>query len=209
MPFPIQNPNYVTLGLSRFTSRFSGTAAPNVQALAMAWLTEFQGIENAAFGVIYGRLLKYAVGETLDELGDLVGQLRGGLPDNQYRIAIGLKILANASSGTPEDLLEIALIAAKNFTNDNNGQVGYQEAPVMSWQLEIYNLTYPSVLWPLLNEARAIASRGNFIWSTWPNDLDDIPGSVYDAALGQLGPGSVYNAALGGLTVTCVQLLTQ
>lgn len=207
MPFPVQNTSYVTLGLSRFTSRFTATATPNVQALATSWLTEFQGIENAAFGVIYGRLLPYAQGSVLDELGDIVGQTRGSLPDNQYHIAIGLKILANASSGTPEDILGIANIAAKNFTSDNNGIVLYREAPIMSWEVSIFNLLYPSVLGPLLNEARAIASRGVFVWSTWPSDMDDIPGSIYDAALGQLGPGSVYNAALGGLTVTCTELL--
>jgi hypothetical protein len=175
--------------------------------LAAVYLQEFQNVENAAFGVIYGRFLKYAVGSVLDELGDLVGQVRESLSDNEYRVAIGLKILANASSGTPEDILAIAAIAAQNFTADNNGKVGYQEAPIMSWQVEIYNLLYPAVLEPLLNEARAIASRGNFIWSTWPDDLDDIPTSVYDPALGQLGPGSIYNSSLGGLTVTCTALI--
>jgi hypothetical protein len=206
MPFPTQNSSYVTLGQSRFTSRFTQASAPNLWALAAVYLQEFQNVENAAFGVIYGRLLPYAVGVTLDELGDLVGQLREGLSDIQYRIAIGLKILANASSGTPEDELAIARIASEDFTADSNGLVTYREAPIMSWELGIYNLLYPFVLWPLFNEARAIASRGVFVWSTWPSDLDDIPGSVYDSALGQLGPGSVYNSALGGLTVTCTQL---
>ncbi len=58
----------------------------------------------------HGRYIEEAVGERLDVLGQLVGQPRLSMNDDDYRAWIQVAIRLNLSSGTPEDVLGILKI---------------------------------------------------------------------------------------------------
>lgn len=82
---------------------------PNVEAFIEAWAQQSQEIETAAFGLLTGTTLATAVGVQLDGLGELVGVEREGRSDPDYRLRISAQILFNNSSGTIEDLLQLAV----------------------------------------------------------------------------------------------------
>ncbi len=52
--------------------------------------------------------LSEAVGVRLDFLGALVGELRDGRGDEDFRAAVGAKVLVNLSNGRLEDMLAVA-----------------------------------------------------------------------------------------------------
>jgi hypothetical protein len=71
-----------------------------------------QGIEDVLHTLIEGRYLANAFGETLNQIGSLVGQPRplqglAATDDNAYRVLIYGRIAANISHGTIPDLLNL------------------------------------------------------------------------------------------------------
>lgn len=197
MAYPTKNTNVVGLGLSRLISRYQGL--PNITALLTSYLTEVQAAEDAAWDVFTLANISSAVGNALDLIGKIVGQAREGLSDTQYRVAIGLRILANRSNGRVPDLLKIASTLASQFSADNNGIVDYEEAPPLKFTVGLWNQTSPNVAASLLSEARAKSSGGVMIFTTWPDGADFSWSSTHDTAAGELGWGSVYSASTGGL----------
>lgn len=84
-------------------------AAPKLNAFLSALLSQVQKAEDAIYGVMFSRLIGFAVGVQLDAIGRLVGEARlGRLDDDVYRKAIRLRIYVNGSRGRPEDLIYIA-----------------------------------------------------------------------------------------------------
>lgn len=202
MAYPTKNTQVVALGLSRLISRYrdgSGNPLPNIGNLLTIYLNEIQLAENMMWDVFTLRNLATGVGDQLDHIGNIVGQAREGLDDVGYRIAIGLRILANRSGGRATDIVKIAFELASLFTADTNGLVEYFEAPIMSFSVGVWNQTHPDIAAELLTEARAKSSRGVMIYSTWPFSQSFTWGSVYSAGTGFGGWGSVYSPSTGGL----------
>lgn len=81
----------------------------NIEAFIEAWAQQSQDLETAAFGLLTGTTLATAEGEQLDGLGTIVGVEREGRSDADYRLRIGAQILFNNSSGTIEELLQLAV----------------------------------------------------------------------------------------------------
>ncbi len=97
-------PNHGTLMVERMPQQFN---KPRINALIGALGFGIQCFEEAAFGVIFSTRFDIAVGDALDQWGKLVGERRGGLDDEDYRVFIDARILANRSQGSPDELTEV------------------------------------------------------------------------------------------------------
>lgn len=83
---------------------------PVIAALCSAMGEGVQTLEDLIFGLMLGSRLDAAGGALLDIWGDLVGEVRGDLSDNDYRRFVAGRVLANRSTGTPDHLIQIAQI---------------------------------------------------------------------------------------------------
>ena len=81
--------------------------SPRLVAFLEALATGAQYLEEAAFGVWVSTRLTTASGDALDQWGALVGEVRGGLTEDEYRRFIQARILANNSTGTTDDLVRV------------------------------------------------------------------------------------------------------
>ena len=92
-------PNHVEIGLGRMIAWLRNS--PNLMAFLRLLLEEVQELEDAMIALILERSLNTATGAQLDQYGELVGQLRGGLSDKDYRRFLKVRIRANRSCGQP------------------------------------------------------------------------------------------------------------
>lgn len=100
----IYDPNVVNEAISRLIQQYK---KPLLMALVGACATPAQDVEDAFFGILVQRWINSAAGAQLDVLGEIVGQARQGLPDDQYQLFIMARILVNKSSGGPEEIYSI------------------------------------------------------------------------------------------------------
>jgi hypothetical protein len=75
--------------------------------LVRALARSHQSVEDALVHLHGDRLLVNGAGAQLDAVGSIVGQPRNGMSDNRYIRWIKARILANRSSGTIPELLNI------------------------------------------------------------------------------------------------------
>lgn len=80
-----------------------------VEGLIAAFAAHNQRIEDQLFALASGRLLvtPTTAGQTLDNIGDLVGVGRNGLPDEDFRLLIKAKVAENNADGTLPTLLRV------------------------------------------------------------------------------------------------------
>ncbi len=69
-----------------------------------------QPIEDALTQLLTQRTLDTAVGAQLDAIGVIVGQARGGLDDDTYRLYLRARIAVHRSNGTFNDLIKVATL---------------------------------------------------------------------------------------------------
>lgn len=101
-----QTTTHVAEAKDRLVQQFKGKT--KLEALLTAYVNQIQDLEDVFFQLLEERVIDTAVGVQLDGLGDIVGEERKGKNDTSYRTWIRGRIRANRSSGTPEDMLEIA-----------------------------------------------------------------------------------------------------
>ena len=81
---------------------------PRIEALLAAIGSTLQGAEEQAADVLLGLELSGATGAALERWGELVGEPRGALTDDDtYRRFIRARLLANGCRGTVDELLAI------------------------------------------------------------------------------------------------------
>lgn len=80
---------------------------PNIAALIAVMADPIQAIEDALWALLVERTLDLGVGAQLDAIGELVGQARGGLVDDDFRRYIRARITANKSNATVDELLHV------------------------------------------------------------------------------------------------------
>lgn len=80
---------------------------PRIRAYMRALGAGAQLLEDQAFDILESTTLENATGHALDQWGDLVGEQRGPLSDNDYRPFILARMLVNRSAGTIDELIEI------------------------------------------------------------------------------------------------------
>jgi hypothetical protein len=97
--------NHSEIAIDKLLAQFK--EKPKIDALIRMQTDQIQDLENAAFGLYVGRSLQTATGATLDRWGNLLGELRSGRSDSEYRAAMFFKITRNIAQGTPSDLISI------------------------------------------------------------------------------------------------------
>lgn len=105
----IQTVDHEELGLARLIWQYRGSQ-PRLQAWLAAYLEQIQSLEDVAIQVMTDRWPLTAIGVQLDTLGKIVGQSRGTLTDDQYRLFILARILVNKSKGRAAELGDILTI---------------------------------------------------------------------------------------------------
>lgn len=141
MPTPYQTDHLEELlgeTLAQLRSR------PKYAALLAGLADQIQELEDDLFDLRNDQLLANAAGEQLDRYGRLVGELRGGLSDADYRRFIGARILSNLCEGTVDELIEILrIISAPQVTGT---VVEYQERYPAAFDLRFFRGTWLSTL---------------------------------------------------------------
>ena len=100
-----KNEGIVESGVLNLTPWF--WTKPKAVSLITAFCLQLQELENAIWDVLEDRILDNAEGSQLATLGRLVGESRLGRSDDDFRIAIRGRILANRSRGNLTDLLKL------------------------------------------------------------------------------------------------------
>jgi hypothetical protein len=103
MPYEY-NPDHVQEALDLTLGQF--WESPRMRELITAFVEQIQEVEDAIEELSTERLLDNAVGQQLDDYGELVGQPRFGLDDTRYKLLIETKIAINASNGEASLLVE-------------------------------------------------------------------------------------------------------
>jgi hypothetical protein len=100
-------------------------AGPRLQGLIDSVVDLCQEVEDVASDLYTKRTIDTATGDTLDIIGEIVGQLRGGLSDDDYRSAIRFRIQLNVSCGQPD----IVSDGLKFFTSASRARLTEKTTP--------------------------------------------------------------------------------
>ena len=95
--------DYVGIALSRLTSQFD--KSPMVRAFVQAMVSPLVSFESDANDLREKRWIDTAKGVQLDGCGAIVGVLRQGRGDEEYRSAIKFQVFVNTSNATPEEMM--------------------------------------------------------------------------------------------------------
>lgn len=98
-------PNHADLAQARLPTQY--VDKPNITALVRIFGDRAQGLENVLYDLISSGGVVSGHDSLLDQIGDVVGQLRNGLSDADYKLRLFAKIGQNVSKGTPEDVIRI------------------------------------------------------------------------------------------------------
>lgn len=102
-------PDHVERGLARLISQYK--EKPLFRAWVASYLKPIQDIEDALWEVLTERGVDNGVGVQLDVVGKIVNRSRGGLGDDDYRIALRCEIRIQRSDGTSRDVIEVTNLA--------------------------------------------------------------------------------------------------
>lgn len=82
-------------------------SSPLLQTLVEVLMGQVQDCEGVAWQLLTERTLDYATGDQLEGLGLIVGEPRNGRDDDEYRVALRVRIAVNRSNGKPEEILNV------------------------------------------------------------------------------------------------------
>ena len=97
------------------------------------------------------RFIDYATGNFLDRIGEVVGEERKGRTDEEYKIAILIRIFINTSKGTPENIIT----ALRFITKPTDCQ--YMEAYPATTLLFTDGLSVPKNIQEIIQDLAPIA----------------------------------------------------
>lgn len=179
--------------LARLLQQFRGK--PRFEGLIAAHASRMQSVEDMLWELLVCDDIDTATGAQLDDLGDLVGQLRGQLPDAHYRVFIRARVLVNLSSGTPDEL--IAIVEMIMGAMGNNAFLLREDYPATVVVVVDERWTgtgvFPTAVAAILRAARAGGVRSILEWSAnWnaetfafaPTDYDIVTQMTAAAAQG-------------------------
>lgn len=138
--------------------------AENLKTFISSFVEQGQSVEDMLIDLWESRWLDNAVGEQLDGLGDIVGQPRNNLEDNDYRVRIKVRIRINISSGLFDDIVDTFGILLNDV--DPPISVGeYFPAGLIVNVNEVVDAS-PSVLANILSEVRAAGIDTQMVYVT-------------------------------------------
>lgn len=97
--------NHVALAQGRSAERLKDK--PRWLSLVKVFAARVQDLEDALWQLFVDRTKDNATGAMLDIIGRIVGQNRNGYGDDDYRVFINARILANRSSGSIPEVLAV------------------------------------------------------------------------------------------------------
>lgn len=158
MSVPTYEPEHVIKGLALLLQQWRTSA--KVTGILATYLRQFQTLEDTVWDVINSRMIDTAVGAQLDMLGSLVGELRKGRNDLDYRAAVRLRIRVNRSQGRTVDVIDVA-------TQGSGAPAIYREFPEsLVWEIELTGSPSPVEVAKLLQQTKAAGSRGYVVYTT-------------------------------------------
>ena len=146
--------DYVIQAISRLTSQFDSSIL--LQGLVAAIVGPLDDLQGEADSIKTERWIDTAIGKQLDGCGYIVGELRQGRNDDDYRDGIKFRVFVNVSKGTPS-----ALIQGLDFLTD----------PSDAQYLEMYPAT--SILFT--NGYRIPSNIHDQMQDLSPAGLSDVP----------------------------------
>lgn len=108
--------DHITIGLSRLAGQFD--SSENLKKLLTESLRPLITVEQDFEDLKNNRWIETAVGDQLDGLGNIVGELRQGRDDETYRRALRFRVFVNVSEATPP----VIITALKFFTEPTDAQ---------------------------------------------------------------------------------------
>lgn len=78
-----------------------------LNSLTESFILESNDLEDLSENLLLQRSVDTAIGVQLDQVGLLVGEVRNGRSDEDFRQAIKLRIAINTSRGTVEDIIQV------------------------------------------------------------------------------------------------------
>jgi hypothetical protein len=115
-------PSYCDAALLRLPSQFKEST--RLRSLICAFMDQHDDLEQAGVDIETYRSIDTATGVQLDALGDFLGRARNGYDDAQYRLFLRAQVMANASFGHPDSLIEILQLLDNGFAP---GSITYTE----------------------------------------------------------------------------------
>ncbi len=192
----IEPQDHVTTGDSQLLWQYSDK--PRLRALLSASLSQSQSLEDLAFAVLVGRSVYTAVGVQLDVLGKIVGQDRGEMGDDPYRLFVVARILVNRSNARiPElvDLLELLDVPTIKIMEYYPGEL----------HISVAGTEYGELIGELISQA---STGGMALRWTWSNEDADntftlsntlgVDETDPNRGLGDLGGASTTGGRLSG-----------
>ena len=132
---------------------FQFSESPKLKALLEVALNQLRQAESAFEEI---RELK-----SLDVLGKIVGQERGGMNDDDYALWIKARVLLNRSRGTPEDLIEILRVLLD--PGSVAGMTEIREHPEAAFTVLLQKVIHhdPAKIWEIIREAAPLGVKAH------------------------------------------------
>lgn len=185
-------------GLARLLSQFG--SSPLLRALICSLADPADLLAQALTDVQTYRSLDTAIGVQLDALGDLIGLLRNGDVDADYRRFLRAKVAANASHGHADELIEILELLDNGFAPSEITLTEHFPATVILHALvpEVGGLTLGARFVEILRQAKANAVRlilefeeDGVVLFTFDEDVGaGLPAPPADSGWDTIGDGS-------------------
>lgn len=158
------------LHAARVTERFKGKT--KFLALLDAFAKQAQEVEDAYQQLYTLRNIALGTGDTLDQIGDVIGQPRNGLSDNDYKPYLYARVATNNSQGLVDDLIRIVRAIAA----DSDATIEVEQFAVATVVVRLLDpgTSYPASLFAaaisFLREAVAAGVRIIFEGAPYSDD---------------------------------------
>lgn len=158
----------VEVGLKRLLEQFRDS--PNITKILTVYLSAIQKLEDTSFQLLEERNVHDAVGVNLDNIGKLVLEPRRGRTDEEYRVAILLRIAIFSSVATPEDLIQTLKVIS-----EEGSEIRYWEHYPASSVLYTNSPTLPNKLAEAINLATPAGTSDLYIlWDEFDNGFTPV-----------------------------------
>lgn len=172
LPFVIAAPtleavssvDHVAAALSRIPSQFQ---KPKFQKLIRAFTYHANELEQVMWAVLTQRSILNAVGAQLDVIGNIVGQDRNGLSDDDYRRFVLARVAADRSHGNIEELYRIAELVL----NDTTVTMALNEEGLTTIRLTLFGAVTDNNAQILFTFLRVAIAGGVRILLEWSNEI--------------------------------------
>ena len=157
---------------------------------------QFQALEDAWQTILTILDIDGSSGLQLDTIGKIAGQPRGGVDDPSYRLYLKARILANRSTGTPEDLFSLytamlGVSALPTYKAGWNKQFAIKLGAVITRAQALIGVSF-------LTEAKETGARGILEWQEYADSL------MFEFASDHATVSSTTTSGLiGGATTAC------